>query len=132
MKLSEAIAALERGEEVEFSRDDEWLTFSENTRFDLIAAKSHKFRIKPKPVDPATVWLNFYPDQVFVHTTKARAEREADIHAFRIAVPFREVVPLTDKELARLFEMRDLYSKKTYASSDAAFLLDLLKKQGVE
>lgn len=127
MKLSEAIAALERGEEVEFSRDDEWLTFSENTRFDLIAAKSHKFRIKPKPI---TLWVNFHPDRMFVHVSKEIAEREAGPSALGIAVPFREAAPLTEEERSKLSRIKKFW--RQHPSWDITFLLDLLKKQGVE
>lgn len=132
MKLSEAIAALERGEEVEYiGAINSWRPLTFDSGFMLGKAKDYQFRLKPKPVEPVTVWLNFYPDQAFVHTTKARAERDADIHASRIAVPFREVVPLTDEESSRLRDLIQTYKNDRHFTN-VSFLLDLLKKQGVE
>lgn len=83
MKLSEAIAAFERGEEVEWAPE---------ARNHFEALRYFQFRLKPKPVEPLT-------------------EEERDkIH--RISLRCGD------------FEY--------YKKDDVKFLLDLLKKQGVE
>lgn len=133
MKLSEAIAALERGEEVEVKRKDRdvWHIFDGLTAYHpRDAAYYYQFRLKPKPVEPMKVWVNFYPERMLVHTSKEIAERDVGSAASRIAVPFREVVPLTEDDRIMMREIREFYipCRHTYIT----FLLNLLKKQGVE
>lgn len=133
MKLSEAFAALERGEEVEYiGAIDSWRPLTFDSGFMLGKAKDYQFRLKPKPVEPVTLWVNFYfTGSVCAHPSKESAECAKFPSSSRIAVPFREVVPLTEEERDALNKIK-LDSSPVAPPSDVKFLLDLLKKQGVE
>lgn len=94
MKLSEAIAAIERGEEVEYKPKghNKWFRFG----FDVLDSWSIKntlefsFRLKPKPVE---IWVNFYEQGVcYIYHSKTDAINSKTDKASREAVHFREVV----------------------------------------
>lgn len=99
MKLSEAIAALERGEEVEWKEKDkkEWVTFDKLV-FDEITtiwlfdqlSTILEYRLKQKSME---IWLNIDENGAFwVHESKESAKKFASLTAKRIAVHFREVI----------------------------------------
>jgi hypothetical protein len=137
MKLSEAIAALERGEEVEGKHEDwdEWCNFLKCVYFSFHSIQKHFcFRIKPKPVETMKVWVNFYANGVtYAHTNLDKVKKSASSEATRIAVPFREVVPLTEEERDKIHRISlSCGDFEYYKKDDVKFLLDLLKKQGVE
>lgn len=99
MKLSEAIAALERGEEVEYllPATKEWCKFEFDTidSWKIRELREFKFRLKPKPKE---VWLNIYSKASFTHDTEEEARKANFIYGYkygpgaRVAVKFREVV----------------------------------------
>lgn len=95
MKLSEAILALERGEEVEYAdysrTNTHWFSFTkEFSSIPVCRAFDLQFRLKPKP--PKEIWVNVYENDFVAHVTKDQAEREAKGGVIRTAVKFREVV----------------------------------------
>lgn len=95
MRLSEAIAALERGEEVEYYNSISWVSFTLGNTNCISSLINYEFRLKPKPMD---IWVNVYEDgYTSGWTTKEKAYNAAMKPLFsgvvkRVAVLFREVV----------------------------------------
>lgn len=96
LKLSEAIAALERGDEVEYRESEyfKWSDWKINLKAQsLYIATKCQYRLKPKPM---VIWVNFFDANTgYAFASKERAATEGDILAssyLRTAVKFREVV----------------------------------------
>ena len=91
MKLSEFVAAFERGEAVQFrASDGVWADKNTNNW-----ASNTAYRLKPKP---AELWVNFYNGSPpSAHTTSAAAEKFVRKNLVshlttRVAIHMREVV----------------------------------------
>lgn len=133
MKLSEAIAALERGEEVEYKASKNyWFPLTDTSGFTVGSAINWQFRLKPKSTDPLKLWVNIYDHGFLAYDCLDHAKVGASsTRTSRIAIPFHEVVPLTDEESSRLRDLIQTYKNDRHFTN-VSFLLDLLKKQGVE
>lgn len=94
--LSEAIAALERGEEIEFSDKDmiHWYSICLDDLLDFKKEDYRKstFRIKQKPME---IWVNISKDPDgfdYIYTSEKAARDDSRPEDKRVAVHFREVI----------------------------------------
>lgn len=136
MKLSEAIAALERGEKVEVTHYtwNDWEDFTEEDNIGLNHAKEYTFRLKSKLNKPTILYVNI--DNTGDGNAYSTKEKALDRNNWgtvnvRFAVPFREVVPLESYDLQMLENISKNFYNPKNPETDFKFLFNLLKRQGV-